>query len=68
MERIAEIAETSAAGTEEVSASTQELLSTVNETSSQALRLQKVCDEFTSLVKQHSKINIDKKIFKRNSR
>ncbi|HHU69549.1 MAG TPA: hypothetical protein GXZ31_04510 [Thermoanaerobacterales bacterium] len=64
MERIAEIAETSAAGTEEVSASTQELLSTVNETSSEALRLQKVCDEFTSLVKQHSKINIDKKILK----
>ncbi len=64
MERIAEIAEISATGTEEVSASTQELVSTVNETSSEALRLKEVCDEFTDLIKQHSKINIDRKILK----
>ncbi len=64
MERIAEIAEISATGTEEVSASTQELVSTVNETSSEALRLKEVCNEFTSLVKKHSRIHINQNLLK----
>lgn len=58
LEKITEIAESAAAGTQEVSAATQEQTAIIDEISNEAASLDKMSKEFQKIIQEHSKIKI----------